>query len=356
MKTYIIAEAGVNHNGSYQRAKKLITIAASAGADAVKFQTFTANNLVTKNAPLASYQKKNSLQKSQHDMLRALELSKNEFIQLKKYAQRKKIDFLSTPFDMESLNFLVKNLRLNTIKISSGDLLNAPLLLAAAQAKVKIIVSTGMANLKEIQFALSVIAFGYLHGRKIPTSSSLSSSLKSRRAQLLLRKKIVILHCTTEYPAPFHEINLRVLKTIYEKFQIPVGYSDHTLGPIASLGAVALGASMIEKHFTINKKLPGPDHKMSLDPQELKQFVKEIRILETTLGSSEKKPTASEKKNMVICRKSLVAARDIKKGDTFTMNNLTVKRPGSGISSALFWEFLGKKAKRNFKQDSLISD
>lgn len=357
-QSYIIAEAGVNHNGSISRAKKLIDIAKASGADAVKFQTFLANALVTKSAPLANYQKSKVSDSTQLKMLQKLELSKNDFLLLKKYAASKQIDFLSTPFDLESLFFLLKELRLTQVKISSGDLLNAQLLLEAARANVKIILSTGMATIQEIEQALGVLCFGYSNEyiKAVPSTKKFSAAYKNKNARKAMQKKVTILHCTTEYPAPFDEINLLAISLMKQRFQCTIGYSDHTEGSAVSVAAVALGAQVIEKHFTISKRLKGPDHKMSLNPAELRDFITNIRNTEAALGEGKKEPTKSELKNKSICRKSLVAAKNIAKGEKFSLENITTKRPGTGISSMKFWDFLGKVAAKNYSEDILIKE
>lgn len=355
-KTYFIAEAGVNHNGSLRRAKQLVDIAAKAGADAVKFQTFSADKLVTKSAPSASYQKARGQGNKQYQMLKRLELAPKDFLTLKVYCRKKRIDFLSTPFDLESLKFLVGTLKLKTIKISSGDLTNAPLLLAAARANIKIILSTGMATMQEIETALGVLCFGFDRGsnRKIPSAKNFKSAFRQKNVRKILAKKIVLLHCTTEYPAPEKDINLRAMQTLGNFFSVPVGYSDHSIGLSVSTAAVALGATVIEKHFTVSKKLPGPDHPMSLDAKELTALIRYIREVEKALGSPQKRPTPSELKNKKICTKSIVTLKPIRKGERFSEKNLTTKRPGSGTSPLHFWDYLGKTAKRNYPEDSLL--
>ncbi len=331
MSVFIIAEAGVNHNGNLEIAKKLIDVAVESGADAVKFQTFKAENLVNFYAEMAEYQKKNlGKVKSQIEMLKELELSFDDFEELKKYCDEKEIIFLSTPFDIESARFL-RDLGLDIFKIASGEITNYPLLKEIGSYGKQIILSTGMADLGEIEDALDVLIE---NGTK--------------------EEDITVLHCNTEYPTPFEDVNLRAMLTIKEAFKVNVGYSDHTPGIEVPVAAVALGAVVIEKHFTLDKELPGPDHKASLEPYELKAMVNAIRNIEKALGNGIKKPSKSEKKNISVARKSIVAKRDIKKGEIFTEENLTVKRPGTGISPMRWKEIIGKKAPRDFKKDEII--
>jgi len=331
MSVFIIAEAGVNHNGNLEIAKKLIDVAVESGADAVKFQTFKAENLVNFYAEMAEYQKKNlGKVKSQIEMLKELELSFDDFEELKKYCDEKEIIFLSTPFDIESARFL-RDLGLDIFKIASGEITNYPLLKEIGSYGKQIILSTGMADLGEIEDALDVLIE---NGTK--------------------EEDITVLHCNTEYPTPFEDVNLRAMLTIKEAFKVNIGYSDHTPGIEVPVAAVALGAVVIEKHFTLDKELPGPDHKASLEPYELKAMVNAIRNIEKALGNGIKKPSKSEKKNISVARKSIVAKRDIKKGEIFTEENLTVKRPGTGISPMRWKEIIGKKAPRDFKKDEII--
>ena len=330
-KTFIIAEAGVNHNGNFKLALKMIDKAKNFGADAIKFQIFDSNKLATEKADLANYQKKiKNKFSNQQEMLKKLSLKKSDFLKLKKYCKRKKIKFLCSPFDEESLKFLIK-IGVKTIKIASGEITNIPLLRTAGKLADNVIFSTGMASLKEIEFAF-----------KILTKSG------------LLSKNITILHCTTDYPAPLKDLNLNYLKYLKKKFKTKIGYSDHTIEKNIPITAVAIGAEVIEKHFTLSRKMKGPDHKSSLEPKELKQMIEYIRETETSLGLKKKFLTKSEKKNRIIIRKSIVASSKIKKGSKFTKNNITVKRPGSGLSPMKFFKILGKKAKRNYKIDDLI--
>lgn len=327
--TFIIAEAGVNHNGSFELAKKLVDKAVWAGADCIKFQTFNSKNLVSKNAQKAEYQKKTTdSSESQLDMLKKLELSKEEFVELRDYCNQKEIMFLSTPFDLESIDFLA-SIGIKTWKVPSGEITNYPFLRAIGKRKESVIMSTGMCTLDEVRDAIKVLKdFG--------------------------TKDINLLHCTTEYPAPYDSVNLNAMLTLQKEFGFKVGYSDHTNGIEIPVAAVAMGASVIEKHFTLDKNMEGPDHKASLEPDELKQMVLSIRNVEVALGDGKKQPSDAEKKNIAIARKSIVVACDIKKGEVFTEENLTAKRPGNGISPMNWAEVLGKIAKRDFSEDELI--
>ncbi|WP_270966490.1 N-acetylneuraminate synthase [Campylobacter upsaliensis] len=330
-KVLIIAEAGVNHNGDINLAKKLIEQAAKAGADVVKFQTFKANSCVSVSAKKAKYQLETTAkEESQLEMIKKLELSYESHFELMKHCKKHGIAFLSTPFDLESVEFL-RGLDLPYFKIPSGEITNLPYLKAVAKCKKKVLLSTGMANLGEIEAALTIL-------RKNGT------------------RNITLLHCNTEYSTPFKDVNLNALKTLKEAFKLEVGYSDHTEGIVASLGAVALGAVVIEKHFTLDKTMEGPDHRASLEFEELKALCKGIRELEKALGSGIKKASKSEAKNKIIARKSLVAKREIQKGEKFSEQNLTTKRPGSGISAMRYEEYLGKRALKTYKKDELINE
>ncbi|EAL52906.1 capsular polysaccharide biosynthesis protein cpsN [Campylobacter upsaliensis RM3195] len=327
----IIAEAGVNHNGDINLAKKLIEQAAKAGADVVKFQTFKANSCVSVSAKKAKYQLETTAkEESQLEMIQKLELSYESHFELMKHCKKHGITFLSTPFDLESVEFL-RGLDLPYFKIPSGEITNLPYLKAVAKCKKRVLLSTGMANLGEIEAALTIL-------RKNGT------------------RNITLLHCNTEYPTPFEDVNLNALKTLKEAFKLEVGYSDHTEGIVASLGAVALGAVVIEKHFTLDKTMEGPDHRASLEFEELRALCKGIRELEKALGSGIKKASKSEAKNKIIARKSLVAKCIIQKGEKFSEQNLTTKRPGSGISAMRYEEYLGKRALKTYKKDELINE
>ena len=331
-KTYIIAEAGVNHNGSLERAKEMVKAAATAGVDAIKFQTFTAETLITKDAVKAKYQIKSSNEdETQFEMLKKLELSFESHLKLIKTCRLNRIEFLSSPFDLTAIDLLVK-MGLNKWKIPSGEITNLPYLRKIASLGQEIIMSTGMADLGEIQDALIL----FINSGIFPD-------------------RITVLHCNTEYPTPINDVNLKAMQTIKSAFPgIHVGYSDHTEGIEIAIAAVAMGAEIIEKHFTLNRNLPGPDQRASLEPDELSAMVKAIRNIETALGSGIKKPSPSEMKNRPIARKSIVAAGNIRKGEIFTEDNLTAKRPGTGISPMKWDKIIGKIAAKNYKKDELI--
>jgi len=330
-KVLIIAEAGVNHNGSIDIAKKMIDAASEAGADIIKFQTFKSESLVTKNATKASYQEKNTGDNSsQLNMLSKLELSEADHICLKSYCATKNIEFLSTPFDEQSIDFL-NELGISFWKIPSGEITNYPYLVKIAKTGKSVIMSTGMSTITEIQEAIEVL---YNNGTK----------------------DVRLLHCNSQYPTPFEDVNLQVIKTLKEKFNVDVGYSDHTLGIEVPIAAVAMGATIIEKHFTLDRKMEGPDHKASLEPFELKHMVASIRNIEKAIGSSEKKPTASEIDNKSVARKSIVAKCQIKAGDVFSEKNITTKRPGTGISPMKWNEIIGTVSTKNYLEDELINE
>lgn len=354
-RTYIIAEAGVNHNGSKDTAMKLIDIAVDSGADAVKFQTFKATNIVSRSSPKAAYQTKTTdALESQFDMIKKLELDETAHRLLIEHCRKRDIQFLSTPFDLESIDLLTKTFDLPVLKLPSGEITNAPLLLKAAQTGKSVILSTGMSTLGEIELALGILAFGYIEHSRNPSLEAFQKAFCSEHGQKTLKEKVTLLHCTTEYPAPFDEINLNALDTMRTAFGLPVGFSDHTPGFAVAVAAVALGAVVLEKHFTLDRDLPGPDHKASLEPMEFKEMVKTIRLVESSLGSFRKAPAPSELKNLSIVRKSLVANRDIRKGESFTPDNLVVKRPGNGVSPTRYWEWLGKIADRDYQQDEKV--
>lgn len=331
-KTFIIAEAGVNHNGSLEMAFQLIDVAVAAGVDAVKFQTFKAEKFIAVNAPKAGYQRGTTgSDESQLKMVKKLELDEAAHIQLYQYCQHKGIQFLSTPFDLGSID-LLNRLGLKVFKIPSGEITNLPYLRKLGALKKRLILSTGMADLGEIEDALDVLAES---GTPI--------------------ENITVLHCNTEYPTSFEDVNLRAMLTIRDAFPgITVGYSDHTLGIEVSMAAVAMGATVIEKHFTLDRKLPGPDHEASLEPDELKAMVQVIRNIEKALGDGVKRPSPSEVKNKFIVRKSLVATQPIKTGELFSADNITAKRPGAGISPMRWDEVLGKVAQKDYEKDELI--
>jgi N-acetylneuraminate synthase len=351
--TFIIAEAGVNHNGSLNLAKQLVDAAVNAGADSVKFQTFKAESLVTKLAMQAEYQTVNTgVEESQYDMLKRLELSFDDFIELKQYADSKSIEFMTTAFDHESLNFIVNDLGVKRLKIPSGDITNGPLILEHAKYKLPIILSTGMSTLSEIETALGVIAFALL-GKKNPSLKAFQDAYYSTEGQALLKDYVTVLHCTSQYPAPYAEINLKCIKTFRDTFGLASGYSDHTKGIAIPVAAAALGACVIEKHFTLDKSMQGPDHKASLDPVELQHMVASIRHVEMAMGDGVKKPTASELKTREVARKSIVVASRIYEGQSFN-SRIIVKRPGTGISPMRYWEIEERKATRAQNEGDLV--
>lgn len=356
--TLIIAEAGVNHNGNEKLAFELVDAAHKAGADIVKFQTFKASKLVTASAEQADYQITNTQKKeTQLAMLSRLELSFEFHLELVAYCEKVGIEFLSTAFDSESLKFLVNDLKLKKLKIPSGDLTNAPLVLEHAQTGCDLIVSTGMATLAEIEVALGVIAFGYVETPiEKPSIQAFEKAYYSELGQKMLKKKVTILHCTTEYPAPLQDINLKAMDTIANAFKLTVGYSDHSAGINVPIAAVALGAQIIEKHFTLDKNMQGPDHKASLEPKELADMIKGIRDIELALGDGLKGPRPSEIKNKSVARKSLVAEQKIKKGIIFSKDNITIKRPGLGKSPIHYWDLLGSEAKQDYQIGDLINE
>lgn len=329
-KVLIIAEAGVNHNGDINLAKKLIDVAANTGVDYIKFQTFKAENLVSKSAKKAKYQEEaTGTNESQYDMLKKLELTSENHDILIDYCNKKGVKFLSTAFDFESIEFLKD--KLDFYKIPSGEITNLPYLKKVANLNLPVVMSTGMANLEEIKQALDVLL-----------------------NEGIIKENITILHCNTEYPTPMEDVNLLAMKTIEKELGVKVGYSDHTLGIEIPIAAVALGAKVIEKHFTLDKTMEGPDHKASLEPVELKNMVEAIRNIEKAMGDGIKKPSSSEEKNIKIARKSIVAKKEIKKGEIFTEHNITVKRPGDGISPMEWYNVLGKKSEKNYQIDDLI--
>lgn len=331
----VIAEAGVNHNGDMQIACDLIVAAAKAGADVVKFQTFNSTKLASVNAPKATYQQNTTgTAESQLDMIRKLEIPLDAYPQLIAHCQRHNIEFLSTPFDLESIEILI-SLGVTTFKIPSGEITNLPYLRKIGSLGQTVILSTGMSTLEEVAFAVSILV---QNGTP--------------------RERISLLHCTTEYPAPFEMVNLKAMLTMREAFPgiAGVGYSDHTQGIAVPIAAAALGATIIEKHFTLNRKLPGPDHRASLEPEELTQMVKSIRQVELSLGNGIKKPTKAEIPNIAVARKSLVACRRIRKGELFSVANMTCKRPGNGLSPIYWDELIGRPASRDYAEDELLQE
>lgn len=328
-KVFIIAEAGVNHNGSIKKALKLVDIAKKSGADAVKFQSFIASDEISKLAPKAKYQMTTTNpNESQLDMIKKLELSIKEQKKIKSYCDNLKIEFISSPFGLTSINIL-KKLKIKTVKIPSPEINNLPYLLEISKKFSKIILSTGMSNIREINTAIKI--------------------LKKNK-----KKNISILHCISSYPTKLEDLNLNAILTLKKNFNNIIGFSDHSLGIEGSLLAVAVGARIIEKHFTINKKLNGPDHKASLSPGQLNELVKKIRQVEKILGDGIKKPQKSEIENIKVVRKSIVARELIKIGEKFTIKNITTKRPGTGISPMKWKSIIGKKSKYNYQKDEII--
>jgi len=330
-KVIIIAEAGQNHNGKIRNAYKLVDIAKNCGADFIKFQTSIPELHISKFAKKAKYQKINSPNSKTHlEMSKKLALKYKDFLKIKKYCEKRKIDFLSTPAESKSINFL-KTFKMKYFKIGSGEVNNLLYLTKIGKLKKKVILSTGMSTMSEIKRAINILTW---NGTR--------------------KKNIIVLQCNSEYPTPFKDANIKAMITIKKKFGVNVGFSDHTKGIEASLAAVALGAKVIEKHITIDKKLLGPDHKASINPKELKEMVRSIRNISIALGNGKKIITNSERKNIKIVRPSIVAASEIKKGERFSRKNLTVKRPGTGISPMKFFKIIGKTAKRNFIEDEII--
>ncbi|SUY45706.1 N-acetylneuraminate synthase [Clostridium putrefaciens] len=328
-RVFIIAEAGVNHNGNIEIAKRMVDKALEAGVDAIKFQTFISEQVVSKYAEKAEYQNENTLKtESQLEMVKKLELSFDRFMELKRYCDLKELEFLSTAFDLDSIDFL-NGLDMKVWKIPSGEITNLPYLIKIAKMNKSVILSTGMSTIEEVRDAIEVL-----------NNNGCGD--------------ITLLHCTTEYPAPYEDVNLKAMHTLKHKFNVPVGYSDHTKGIEISVAAVAMGAEVIEKHFTLDRNMEGPDHKASLEPNELKAMVRAIRNVEVAIGNGDKKPAQSEKKNMAIARKSIIAKCNIKKGEIFTEDNLTVKRPGSGISPMQWFDVISQTAVRDFEEDELI--
>lgn len=352
---FVIAEAGVNHNGSIELALELVDVAADAGADAIKFQTFSAERLAGRDAGLAEYQKRsNGEGASQFEMLKALELDHKEFAVIRERCEAQAITFLSTGFDLDELDFLIRDLGVPMVKIASGDLTFAPLLVAAGSSGLPVILSTGMADLAEVGQALRFIAVGYriADGLLDPgvrvTEAVLAEAWEQRENRRDFSRDVTVLHCTSEYPAPIEHLNIRAMSTIADTYGTRVGYSDHSLGALASTVAVSLGATVIEKHFTLDTSMPGPDHAASLDPDGLRDFVAQLRAVETVLGSPIKVRQPIEQKTRAVVRRSLVAARAIRAGDIFTPDDIACRRPASGRSAFEFWDVVGSTASRDY--------
>jgi len=355
MSAYFIAEAGVNHNGDKDIALQLIDAAVAAGADAVKFQTFSATELASKNAPKAAYQKDTTdASESQLDMLKRLELPRDWHFELRDYCASNGIDFLSTPFDSPSLHFLVNDLKLPTIKVPSGELTNGPFMHEVAKSGSKIILSTGMSTLEEVRCALGVLAHGLVDPAEAPSLKAFEAAMSSSSGHAALKECVTVLHCTSAYPTPLHDANVMAIATLRNTFGLNVGFSDHTEGETASLAAIALGATVIEKHFTLDRSLPGPDHKASLQFDELTVLVKKVRATEQALGNGIKTPRPSEIDTITVARKSLIALSAINKGDTYNTKNIGAKRPGDGKSPMLFWDTLHETAPIDFDEGEKI--
>lgn len=356
MSVFVIAEAGVNHNGSLDMARQLVDAAAEAGANAVKFQTFKASALVSRQTPKAAYQLQTTDEAESHfEMIRRLELPTDHHRVLIERAAKRGIEFLSTPFDSDSLDMLVGEFGLRTIKLPSGEITNGPLLLKVARAGCRLILSTGMSNLGEVEEALGVLAFGYSASPEArPAREAFEAAYLAPEGRQALQDRVTLLHCTTEYPARPADVNLRAMDTLAQAFGLPVGYSDHTEGIHIPVAAVARGAVLIEKHFTLDRTLPGPDHKASLETKELARMVRTIREVEQALGDGIKRPVPTEIRNRDVVRKSLVAVKAIAKGEVFSSENLTCKRPGIGISPMDYWDWMDKSATRDYAVDDVI--
>lgn len=354
---FVISEAGVNHNGDLDKAFGLVEASADAEADAVKFQTFRADQLTTKAAQQSQYQKTNTgIEESQQDMLRRLELSFDDHIAVRDLCEKRGVEFMSTPFDLDSATFLVNELGVTRMKVGSGDLTNGPMLLHTARLGQPIILSTGMGSLADIEAALGVLAFGLIAEKSAaPSTQAFREALTSREGRAAVKRMISVLHCVTDYPAQMQAVNLRAMNTISDAFfGIPVGYSDHTLGITIPIAAVARGACVIEKHITLSRDLPGPDHRASLEPAEFTAMVQGIRDVESALGDGAKLPHVSEVQNIAVARRSLTVSQDVKDGEAFTADNLGTKRPGTGISPMLYWDYLGREATRDYEVDELV--
>jgi len=355
VSTYVIAEAGVNHNGSLEMARDLIDAAADAGVDAVKFQTFRVDALVTRSAPKAAYQRANTnAEESQHAMLKDLELSWDDHLELVEHCKCRDIQFLSTAFDTESLQMLTEKIGMPRIKIPSGEVTNGPLLLAAARTGRPVILSTGMCTLGEVEQALCVLAYGYTESEVEPSLEAFGAAYASAVGQDALRDLVTVLHCTSEYPTPPADVHLRAMDTLHAAFGLYVGYSDHTQGIVVPIAAVARGAVLVEKHFTLDRALPGPDHRASIEPTELTEMVQAIREVEAALGRSVKAPTTGELETQMVARKSLATAMGIQEGELFSEANLTALRPGVGVSPMEYWRYLGSSASRSYEPGEVL--
>ena len=357
MAVFIIAEAGVNHNGDAELALALIDAAAKAGADAVKFQTFRADLVASATAAKARYQQRAvGSEGSQLAMLRQLELSPALHHVLAERCRRTGIEFMSTAFDLPSLRLLVDAIGVRRLKIPSGEITNGPLLAAIAATTLPVIVSTGMSTLDDVADALGVLATVWLTGTPPRSLSALRALATTPEARAILAERVVLLHCTTEYPAPIADLNLRAMKTLETAFGLPVGFSDHSEGTLMAVAAVARDAVIIEKHFTLDRALPGPDHRASLTPDELVRMVDDIRAVELALGTGIKAPAASERANLPIARRSLIAARALVPGERFGPETVTAKRPGAGLSPMRFWDLAGRCAQRGYEAEESIDE
>lgn len=355
ISTVIIAEAGVNHNGDLGVAMDLIDHAAQAGADMVKFQSFKAKKIASASAPKAAYQAvQSAANESQLDMLKRLELSEVDHQKLINHSNLRGIRFLSTPFDFDSLDLLVKKFALPCIKLGSGELTNAPLLLQVGRSNVDVILSTGMSTLSEIEQALGVLGFAMMDSQKAPCADAFSKTLHQEDVWRKLCARVTLLHCTTDYPAPDQETNLRAMDTMKQAFGLSVGYSDHTEGNAISIAAVARGARVIEKHFTLDRSQPGPDHAASIEPNDLRELVGDIRRVEVALGTGIKQPAPSELANRQIVRKSLVAAHDLPAGHVLTADDIGLMRPGNGPAPITFWDRIGSTLERKYKAGDVL--
>lgn len=354
-RPFLIAEAGVNHNGDLDRALALVDAAADAGADAVKFQTFRADALASRHAATAAYQRTACRVDDQRALLRHLELTETMHTALIARCRERDIEFLSTPFDLDSLAFLVGTGALRRLKLGSGEVTNGPLLLAAARTGLPLILSTGMATLEEIGAALAVIAFGRVSAADATVTPKGQADFVPPDPAILA-DHVTLLHCTTAYPAPPVSINLRAMDHLAEQFGLPVGFSDHSQGLHIPVAAAARGAVVIEKHFTLDRSLPGPDHAASVEPDELIALSAQLREVAEALGDGRKQPVAAERENAAVARRSLVAARPIRRGDPFTPDTLTCKRPAGGLSPMLYWDLLGRPARRDYEADALIAE
>jgi N-acetylneuraminate synthase len=354
-RTLIIAEAGVNHDGSIATALELVDVAADSGADIVKFQTFDIASLATATAPQAAYQRERAAASGQLEMLEHLHLDRDAHDRIAERCAERGIEFLSTAFDLTSLAWL-RDLGIRRVKVPSGELTNGPLLLTFARTGLPLLVSTGMATLADVEQALAVIAFGRERDRGEPTGQELRSAYHRAMADGALRQHVTLLHCTSSYPAPPESVNLTAIDTLSRAFTLPVGYSDHTLGTAVAVAAVARGATVLEKHLTLDRSRPGPDHAVSIEPRELVDLVADIRTVETALGEPVKYPTPDEWDTMVAARRSIVAARPIAAGETFDETNLAILRPGDGRSPMDHWKLLGRRASRAYTVHEAIAD